>query len=573
MKYKFLSLCFLLIFITSSSISLVFYKKMKENSIATDLKFGISQANLVVNLLSHKENVEIPVYKLAQFFSKADFRITFLNELGKPFADSQNNSIILEDVYNPFILEEKNLNYPYHKIVNSFNEKNIKTLMIFTEVFEFNHKKIRVVLSKELIFLNELQKNTLYAILLGMIISGAISGFLSIIFVNKIIAPITILTNAVRNIALGNFENEVIISSKDEIKKLGDTFNLMSKKIKQLLTTIEIKAENLQSIIDSLQASIFVVNSFGEIILVNKRAIEEFNLNFLVKNIFEIDSLKNFKGNIENAIENKKQLNIKISQNDKIYRTKINNIYDNELHFLITIQDITDFELSEKLRREFVSNASHELKTPITIISGFIETIKLGHIKDEKKLEYFINIIEKEIKRLAQLTENLLTLSKVEKILEEKREYKELNLERLFLDIFNSFENIASKKNIIIKNNLIFNSVKTTISEEWFRTIIGNLIDNSIKYSNNNSKIIIEGKIIENNLIFSVSDEGIGIPKEELNNIFRRFYRVDKSRNKKVEGNGLGLAIVKNMILKLNGKIEVESEVENGTTFTVTIPL
>ena len=573
MKYKFLSICFLLIFITSLSITLVFNKRMKDNYITSDLKLGLSQTTLITNFLAHSEETDIPLYKLAQFFSnKSEFRVTFLDESGTPLADSQDNSIILNNSNNIFIIEKKDVKYPYYQIVE-LNDNRNKILQIFSDTFEFNKSNIKLVLSKELTFLEDFKRNIFFSILLGVLISGIISIILSVIFINKTIEPILTLTKLAKNISNGDFKSRVVINSHDELKNLGNTFNLMSDKIDSLLKTIEIKAQNLQSIIDSLQASIIVITSLGDILLVNKTAINEFKLDSSIKNIFNSETFKNFRNVINEAILENKQIDTKIFKEEKVYRVKINNIYDNESKLLIGIQDITAIEMSDKLRREFVSNASHELKTPITIISGFIETIKLGHIRDEKQLNYFIDIIEKETKRLALLTENLLKLSKAEKMLEEENKIRELSLKNTLEDICNSFKNIADKKNIEIKTTFNFSLVKTYISEQHFRTILGNLIDNSIKYSNENSKILIVGNILKNNLILSIEDEGIGIPKEEINSIFRRFYRVDKSRNRKIEGNGLGLAIVKNLLLNLNGKIEIDSDIGKGTKIILTIPL
>lgn len=135
------------------------------------------------------------------------------------------------------------------------------------------------------------------------------------------------------------------------------------------------------------------------------------------------------------------------------------------------------------------------------------------------------------------------------------------------------FFNIAERKKIEIEIKADDKEIKTKLSNEWFRTVIGNLIDNSIKYSNNDSKIELIGYIKGEYLSITIKDEGIGIPKEELENIFRRFYRVDKSRNRKIEGNGLGLAIVKNMVYSINGKINIESEVGLGTKIVLEFPL
>ena len=147
------------------------------------------------------------------------------------------------------------------------------------------------------------------------------------------------------------------------------------------------------------------------------------------------------------------------------------------------------------------------------------------------------------------------------------------NLKLLLEEIRKSFFNIAERKKIEIEIKADDKEIKTKLSNEWFRTVIGNLIDNSIKYSNNDSKIELIGYIKGEYLSITIKDEGIGIPKEELENIFRRFYRVDKSRNRKIEGNGLGLAIVKNMVYSINGKINIESEVGLGTKIVLEFPL
>ena len=268
-------------------------------------------------------------------------------------------------------------------------------------------------------------------------------------------------------------------------------------------------------------------------------------------------------------VERLEESGLRTIEHDEFTRLKGEKV----LQVLLVIEDITAIEKTESLRREFVSNASHELKTPITIISGFIETIKLGHIKDEKQLNHFVEIMEKEVKRLALLTDNLLHLSRAEKILAENSEEKILNLKLLLEEIRKSFFNIAERKKIEIEIKADDKEIKTKLSNEWFRTVIGNLIDNSIKYSNNDSKIELIGYIKGEYLSITIKDEGIGIPKEELENIFRRFYRVDKSRNRKIEGNGLGLAIVKNMVYSINGKINIESEVGLGTKIVLEFPL
>lgn len=573
MRKKFLTVCFLLIFIISLSIGLIVNKRVKDNYIEMEVKMGLSQVNLINMYFSRRTEIETPLYRLAQVLeNKSEYRVTFVNEEGIPVADSQDNSIILESNGKKYNIKEKNGNFPYYKIVKSLS-KDVEVLEIYTEIFNLNGKKIRLVFSKELKFLKDFQKNIIITILLGIVIAGVISFILSLISITRIITPILSLTKIARKVALGNFKERIFIASGDEIEELGRTFNFMSEKIESLLNIVEEKAKNLQNIVDNLQAAIIVTDIDGDIILINKYAEKEFFLKEEKKNIFYQENFIEFRKIIENKIKNKDRKEEKIICKDKVYKLKLDFIYEKELQVLLVIEDITAIEKTESLRREFVSNASHELKTPITIISGFIETIKLGHIKDEKQLNHFIEIMEKEVKRLALLTDNLLHLSRAEKILAENNEEKTLNLRLLLEEIRKSFFNIAERKKIEIEIKADDKEIKTKLSNEWFRTVIGNLIDNSIKYSNNDSKIELIGYIKGEYLSITVKDEGIGIPKEELENIFRRFYRVDKSRNRKIEGNGLGLAIVKNMIYSINGKINIESEVGLGTKIVLEFPL
>ncbi len=573
MRKKFLTVCFLLIFIISLSIGLIVNKRVKDNYIEMEVKMGLSQVNLINMYFSRRTEIETPLYRLAQVLeNKSEYRVTFVNEEGIPVADSQDNSIILESNGKKYNIKEKNGNFPYYKIVKSLS-KDVEVLEIYTEVFNLNRKKIRLVFSKELKFLKDFQKNIIITILLGIVIAGVISFILSLISITRIITPILSLTKIARKVALGNFRERIFIYSGDEIEELGRTFNFMSEKIESLLNIVEEKAKNLQNIVDNLQVAIIVTDIDGDIILINKYAEKEFFLKEEKKNIFYQENFIEFRKIIENKIKNKDRKEEKIICKDKVYKLKLDFIYEKELQVLLVIEDITAIEKTESLRREFVSNASHELKTPITIISGFIETIKLGHIKDEKELNHFVEIMEKEVKRLALLTDNLLYLSRAEKILAENSEEKILNLKLLLEEIKKSFFNIAERKKIEIEIKADDKEIKTKLSNEWFRTVIGNLIDNSIKYSNNDSKIELIGYIKGEYLSITIKDEGIGIPKEELENIFRRFYRVDKSRNRKIEGNGLGLAIVKNMVYSINGKINIESEVGLGTKIVLEFPL
>ncbi|MDO4486724.1 MAG: ATP-binding protein [Bacillota bacterium] len=221
---------------------------------------------------------------------------------------------------------------------------------------------------------------------------------------------------------------------------------------------------------------------------------------------------------------------------------------------------------SELIRREFVANVSHELKTPLTSISGFIETLQDGAAEDPEIRTKFIDIIAIETARLKRLIEDLLVLSDIES--KRDSEQQEFDVKRVIENTVEALRPIADDKYITILMELEDNC-SISGSADRFRQMMVNLIENAVKYSDKNSRIWITANKKEDKLIISVKDEGIGIAPEHHERLFERFYRVDKSRSKKAGGTGLGLSIVKHIAVLLGATLKVESQVGKGTTFYV----
>jgi len=218
-----------------------------------------------------------------------------------------------------------------------------------------------------------------------------------------------------------------------------------------------------------------------------------------------------------------------------------------------------------------VANVSHELKTPLTSIKGFVETLKDGAIDDKDVAIKFLNIIEVEVERLVRLINDLLYLSEIENaampILEEKVVVKEVVLE-----IIELLKIKAEKKNIQLDIK-VQEGLEMNIYRDWLKQIFINLIDNAIVYNKENGKVWVTVEKLDNLIVIKVKDTGIGIPEKEIERIFERFYRVDKGRSRKFGGTGLGLSIVKHIVELYGGKVWVESQEGIGSEFTVTIPI
>ena len=220
---------------------------------------------------------------------------------------------------------------------------------------------------------------------------------------------------------------------------------------------------------------------------------------------------------------------------------------------------------ASKVRQEFTSNVSHELKTPLHVISGYAELIKEGIVKDSDVKEFGEKIYS-EASRMSKLVEDIMKISKLES--DKAIEKTQLKLKNIVVAIVDSLMIEADKKNVKFKLSL--NDCLINGNYDSIYSLIFNLVDNAIKYNKTNGKITIKLQEVSNNVILSVKDTGIGIPKEDLDRIFERFYRVDKSRSKDSGGTGLGLAIVKHSLIVNNATIKVESELKKGSTFTVT---
>lgn len=572
MKKKFLIICFFLILTTSLTTGILSNKMMKDNYINSIFLTGISNGNLINKFLKENKNAQFYLYKLSQTFSeRTDFRVTFIREDGIPLADSDDNSIIFSSFKNDKEFNTALIGKSTYRIVKKTGER-VKTIEIFTNKVELNDKKIIIMLSKKLNLFEEFKEKTALIIVFSITISGILSIILSLFFIDKMTKPIYLLTKATKKIGIGDFSMIPKIESHDEIEELTDSFNLMNIKINQLLQDIEKKMKNLQAIIDNLNEAIFVTNYDGDIVLINEFAFNEFKFKERVNNIFECEELRFLGEVLKKSFSEKKSLNIKVKNSKNIYQLKTKTIKIEEKQVIITLQNITKVVIAEELRKDFVANASHELKTPITIISGFVETIKMGNFTEKSQLDYFLSIIEGETVRLTNLVNKLLRLSNIENSVEEKKMFT-ISLKKVFENLIVLYHQIASSKNIKINSYIEDKNITSLISEEWIREVVGNLIDNSIKYSKENSEIMVDVRMNKSKLSISVADNGYGMNKEEVKKIFRRFYRVDKSRNNKIKGSGLGLAIVKNMVSSVKGKIKVKTELGKGSTFTIILDI
>ena len=379
--------------------------------------------------------------------------------------------------------------------------------------------------------------------------------------------PINKLNQAALEISRGNFDTQVEIDKEGELKQLADTFNNMTDRINRLFTRVDREREELDCILSSIFTGILVLNKHGRIKLANKRFGEYFGENCEGKYIWEVLEKKDFYKHFSRLKDEKENFTKKIEWNDRNFLCSFSYASSKE-EYIIVFNDITEIKQVEQIKKDFVSNVTHELRTPLTALKGFVETLAFDET-DQTKRRY-LGIIHRHTDRLINIVEDLLTLSKLERD-SEFIEKEEIDFQEM-MDNFNKIlEPKAKAKDleyiVNIEPDLNFRGDGFKIGQ-----MIMNLMDNAIKYTDE-GKVQLDINQSDGNLNIKVMDTGIGIPEDDRQRIFERFFVVDKSRSRKSGGTGLGLSIVKHITLLHSGNISIDSKPGVGTNFQIELPM
>lgn len=415
-----------------------------------------------------------------------------------------------------------------------------------------------------------------YIALIGLFVIIII--FLVVRSINRTyIRPINEVTYATNLLAEGYYHVRVPESNVKETKELFVTTNELARRLQRLNHKQKLQSNRLKTTVENIPSSILMIDKYGEIIVANKsfynvftpeEAVEhksyvdfvDLTLQKLIIEAFKVE--KPIYDQIELTIDQVHQKYFDTSCVPILSKTK-KNLYG----MVIVLHDITNLKKLENLRREFVANVSHELKTPITSIKGFAETLLDGAKNDEQTLNEFLKIISKESDRIETLVFDLLDLSHVEQQTEIVTEY--VSLSEIAESTIKNMQNIAEEKQITIVNeikpDIVIDANKDKVSQ-----VALNLLSNAVSYSKASSEVIVRVYKDANKRIMEVQDFGIGISTEDQQHIFERFYRVDKARSRDSGGTGLGLSITKHIMEAHKGRINVFSRPNEGSTFRVT---
>lgn len=565
MMKKRLMIYMLTTLIISLSLVMAFFIIIVNYQYTENTKKLLKENNqLVIDILSQEEIKDIDKF-IKNSFKHDEIRVTYIDKNGKVISDSildirkMDNHNNREEIINA----RKN---KFAHIIRHSNSTNSDTMYFATSLE--NGDVIRSSLTMNMItgFEGKYAKYYMVVTLIAIAVSLVFSSKLSI----GLVKPIKDLEFITSRIAAGEMDRRVNIYSQDEIGQLGETFNNMAEKLQLTINDAVDKQNKLEAILKSMDSGVIAVDKNLRVIMINPYAKKIFGLDkdIIGKNL--LDHIRSFEleDSFRHKVDDYKEIKIFYpKQRDLRIKTADINNGKQLIGTVAVVQDVTDIRKLENMRSQFVANVSHELKTPLTSIMGFAETLR--YVEDEKNKEKFLDIINDEAERLTRLINDILTLSDIENLKEVKRDKIDVN--KVVEDICYLMKNSADKKNIEI--SIKESNVKYIIGDsDKFKQMIINLVDNAIKYTENGGKVTIGTELEDNKNIIWVQDTGVGIPKEHIDRLFERFYRVDKARSRAQGGTGLGLAIVKHIVLGFDGTINVESEVGKGSKFIITLP-
>jgi len=358
---------------------------------------------------------------------------------------------------------------------------------------------------------------------------------------------------------------EKLSSPYDELAPFVQTISQQRERISQQMSDLQNRSDTIAAIMDSMSEGVILVDRQGALLSINKSATDIFAIHGSVdgKNILEILRDVELNEAMRSALSGVRG-EMNLAHSDKTYRVYFSPVTDSGA--IVLFLDITEKSMSEKLRREFSANVSHELKTPLTTIYGNVEMLENGMVKETDTAQFY-GKIKDEAARLIALIEDIIMLSQLD---ENNGDVTTENVDLVFVagEVSQSLDPKAKTQGVkvTVSGDGILSANRSQMTELFY-----NLIDNAIKYNKPSGIVNVEITAAHNGAKITVSDTGIGIPQEAQRRVFERFYRVDKSRSKKTGGTGLGLAIVKHIVMAYDGTIELQSDANKGTIITISL--
>ncbi|MCX7703971.1 MAG: ATP-binding protein [Planctomycetota bacterium] len=542
------------------------YKKEVENqlSVISALVEEITSEEIPEGLVALQEKIQ----NLAQ---KTNVRITIVDADGHVLADSEKNPAEMENHKN-----RPEIRSAFHS-GTGISIRWSDTLQTEMMYFARKHKDGAGVVTRVALPLSGI-KSRFWDVNRSVIAGFAVTTLLALIIgffvLRHLTHSICEMKEVAQAIASGELSRRASTIASGEIGELGKALNEMSDALKEKIENLSRGKSQIETIISSMADGLVALDSEGTIVLANKRAEHLLGCTLTPgRRLSEIVRNDEVTVLVKKALSGSDTESTHISTPSGYELELCTSSIPQPQHrgVLVIIRDVTEMRRLDNMRKEFVANASHELRTPVSLIRGYVETLNAGAAEDPVKRKQFLSVLEKNVNQLSNLIEDLLKLSSLDAGKMVRKEEK-VDIRQLAFEVTEQFKELARKKEL----SLTFKSVEPHLmvigDSALIRQAITNLVDNAVKYTNSGGSVTVEVRSENRQIFVEVTDTGIGIEKEHLPRIFERFYRVDKSRSRDLGGTGLGLSIVKHVVSAYGGEVSVQSEPGKGSKFTVALP-
>lgn len=421
----------------------------------------------------------------------------------------------------------------------------------------------------------EVRRAVITSSLIGLGLAVAVGAWLS----RRVAHPLNQLTRVAKAYTQGDLTTQASRSSFQEAQQLNEALSLMAQAIRERIDELTTERNQATAILESMAEGVLALDSRGHILMMNPSAkilcgmIQE---RATGQSVFEVLRHQEAHALIQSVLKDRARITNDMTffqPQERVLRLHGVPCQGSEALgpcAVIVIQDVTESNRYEELRKEFVANVSHELKSPLTSIRSLTETLLEGALDDAANNTRFVRLIDEDAARLTRLIDDLLALSQIESQAVPLR-LSVVELHPLMESVALSFQSHLARRGIQLRVD-VPHELAVRADPDRLRQVVFNLLDNAIKYNRERGTIVLSAEPREGFVGVTVADTGIGIPEEDLVRVFERFYRVDKARSRELGGTGLGLAIVKHIVEAHGGTVSVTSHVDQGSRFSFTIP-
>ncbi|MEN6507692.1 MAG: ATP-binding protein [Smithella sp.] len=506
-------------------------------------------------------------------------RVTLVDAKGVVFADSEKESAGLENhLYRPEI-QSARLRGTGRAVRYS---STLDVDMLYVAVLIKEGEKISgyVRLARPLHDVRNAVEQVYQSIFLAMMIGAIVSLLVALFFSWRLSAPIRVMEEFTQRLRQGLPVGFLRMQTSDETRTLADNINYLVEKLQDKIQLANEEKSKLMTALTSINEGVLILNREERIEFLSPSLAGILSgqyEDFLGKTLLEASR----SVELQNAFQNFKNTKTGASReialgwaDPVIMNVSLSEVQGlpGEEKTMIVFHDVTRLKKLERIRTDFVANVTHEIRTPLTAIIGYLETLQEGALDRPQDARRFIDIILNQARRLNRLVEDLMTISKVE-LGEAVLHFEDISLSEIADNVISLLEAGAAAKTIKIANHIPKNLPAVKADRDRLSQVFVNVLDNAVKFTPDGGSISIDGFAQEENLVVSITDTGGGIPREEISRLGERFYRVDKTRSRELGGTGLGLSIVKHLIMAHGGKMEIESQLGRGTKVLLFFPL